>query len=102
MPLYEYKCRKCGESFDVIQKFSDSPLTVHEGCGGEVRRVISPPAFHFKGSGWYVTDYGKNGVSPAGNGCSHHNGNGKSEHKASGDSAGKSDSKPAPTTSASK
>ncbi len=61
MPLYEYKCASCGDVFEVIQKFSDEPLHVHEGCGGQVERLISTSAFNFKGSGWYVTDYGKNG-----------------------------------------
>ena len=62
MPLYEYKCGQCGEVFEVLQKFSDAPLTVHPGCGGTVARLISPPAFQFKGSGWYITDYArKNG-----------------------------------------
>jgi putative FmdB family regulatory protein len=59
MPIYEYKCENCGEVFDVIQKFADEPVTVHEKCGGPVRRLISSPSFQFKGSGWYVTDYGK-------------------------------------------
>jgi putative FmdB family regulatory protein len=59
MPLYEYQCEKCGQTFETIQKFSDEPLTVHEGCGGKVERLMSAPAFHLKGSGWYVTDYGK-------------------------------------------
>lgn len=66
MPLYEYKCDRCGKTFEVIQKFSDSPLTVHQECGGAVERLLSPPALQFKGSGWYVTDYaGKNGASSA-------------------------------------
>jgi putative FmdB family regulatory protein len=59
VPLYEYKCEGCGETFEVIQKFSDEPLTVHEKCGGHVHRLLSAPAFQFKGSGWYVTDYAK-------------------------------------------
>jgi putative FmdB family regulatory protein len=58
MPLYEYKCRSCGKTFEIIQKFSDVPLTVHEGCGGQVERLISPSALKFKGTGWYVNDYG--------------------------------------------
>jgi|SRR5579871_810795 len=61
MPLYEYKCAKCGEVFELIQKFSDEPLHEHPGCGGPVEKVLSAPALQFKGSGWYVTDYGKNG-----------------------------------------
>ena len=59
MPLYEYLCESCDERFEVIQKFSDEPLKIHEKCGGPVRRLISPSAFNFKGSGWYVTDYAK-------------------------------------------
>jgi len=64
MPLYEYKCHSCGEKFEVIQKFSDTPLALHDKCGGAVERLISPSALKFKGSGWYVTDYaGGNGKS---------------------------------------
>src|SRR5260370_2696937 len=59
MPLYEYKCSSCGQVFEIIQRFSDTPLTVHETCGGAVERLISPSALQFKGSGWYVNDYGK-------------------------------------------
>jgi len=77
MPLYEYKCHRCNKVFEVRQKFSDPPVTVHEECGGETERLISLPSFQFKGTGWYVTDYGKgNGRAPAANGS-----NGKSETK---------------------
>jgi putative FmdB family regulatory protein len=61
MPLYEYKCGRCEAVFEVIQKFSDAPLTTHPECGGPVVRLISSPAFQFKGSGWYITDYAKSG-----------------------------------------
>ena len=62
MPLYEYKCANCGKKFEKIQKFSDAPLTMHEECGGgPVERLISVSALQFKGSGWYVNDYAKNG-----------------------------------------
>jgi putative FmdB family regulatory protein len=77
MPLYDYRCHKCGETFEVRQKFADEPLTVHEGCGGEVERLISAPALQFKGTGWYVTDYGRKGS----NGSSPANGSHKSESK---------------------
>jgi putative FmdB family regulatory protein len=63
MPLYEYECENCGDLFEVIQKFSDEPLTVHEKCGGKVHRILSAPALQFKGSGWYVNDYAKSGNS---------------------------------------
>jgi putative FmdB family regulatory protein len=65
MPLYEYRCSKCDKTFEVIQKFSDSPLTEHEDCGGPVERLLSAPAFQLKGTGWYVTDYGKGGSKPS-------------------------------------
>jgi len=61
MPLYEYKCAKCGEVFELIQKFSDEPLHEHPGCGGAVEKLVSVSALQFKGSGWYVNDYGRNG-----------------------------------------
>jgi putative FmdB family regulatory protein len=76
MPLYEYKCHGCGKNFEVRQKFADEPLTVHEECGGEVERLISAPTLQFKGTGWYVTDYGHQGSSSGSNGS-----NGKSESK---------------------
>jgi putative FmdB family regulatory protein len=66
MPLYEYECENCGDLFEVIQKFSDEPLTVHEKCGGKVHRILSAPALQFKGSGWYVNDYAKAGNSGPG------------------------------------
>ncbi|MFL6463122.1 MAG: FmdB family zinc ribbon protein [Bryobacteraceae bacterium] len=68
MPLYEYRCENCGELFEVMQKFSDEPLTVHEKCGGKVERLLSAPAFQFKGSGWYVTDYARGPKTPANDG----------------------------------
>ena len=66
MPLYEYECSKCGKVFEVIQKFADAPLAVHEDCGGAVERLLSAPAFHLKGSGWYATDYAKSSARKAG------------------------------------
>jgi putative FmdB family regulatory protein len=113
MPLYEYKCQSCGEKFEVIQKFSDTPLTVHEKCGGPVERLISTSALKFKGTGWYVTDYAGSGKS-SGNGKSD---SAKEEHKdskkdskdskketsssSSDSSATKTESKPSTTTSSS-
>ena len=57
MPTYEYRCKK-GHSFDVIQGINDAPLTKCEVCGSPVERVLHSPAVHFKGSGFYNTDYG--------------------------------------------
>jgi len=63
MPLYEYKCKKCGHVFERIQKFSDPHVKKCPDCGGSVEQVVSAPAVQFKGSGWYVTDYAKGGSS---------------------------------------
>ena len=87
MALYDYHCKKCGETFEVRQKFSDAPLTVHEGCGGEVEKLLSAPALQFKGTGWYVTDYGRKGNVPAGGGKS----DGKTESKTESKSESKSE-----------
>ena len=65
MPLYEYRCAKCAKLFEVMQRFSDAPLTEHEDCGGPVERLISPPALQFKGTGWYVNDYAKSAPQSA-------------------------------------
>ena len=63
MPLYEYECSACGHHFEVIRKFSDPPEEKCPKCGGGVRKLQSAPAFQFKGTGWYVTDYAKSGQS---------------------------------------
>jgi putative FmdB family regulatory protein len=63
MPLYEYKCKKCGHIFERIQKFSDPHVKKCPDCGGKVEQVITAAAVQFKGSGWYVTDYAKGGSS---------------------------------------
>ena len=63
MPTYEYRCRDCGHTFDVIQAMIDDPLTVCPVCGGELRKVFAPPAISFKGSGFYATDHGKKSKS---------------------------------------
>lgn len=87
MPLYEYRCSACGKTFEVLQKFSDAPLTVHEGCGGQLERLISPPALQFKGSGWYITDYARGST-----------GANKSEKKPESKTETASESKPASET----
>lgn len=63
MPLYEYQCESCSHRFERIQKFSDPPVDTCPQCGGSVRKLISSPAIQFKGSGFYITDYGKQGSS---------------------------------------
>src|SRR4051794_20635769 len=57
MPIYEYKCTK-GHVFEVMQKMTDDPITKCEVCGAKVQRVFHPVAVHFKGKGFYNTDYG--------------------------------------------
>ena len=63
MPLYEYRCQKCDHMFEKIQKFSDKPRAACPACGGAGKRQLSAPAIHFKGSGWYITDYARKGKS---------------------------------------
>ncbi len=65
MPLYEYQCPTCGR-FEVIRKFSDSPLDECPTCGKTITKLFSAPAIQFKGAGWYVTDYAKKSPSNEG------------------------------------
>jgi putative FmdB family regulatory protein len=65
MPLYEYHCDVCGHRFETIRKFSDPPPECPE-CGGAVRKLQSAPAFQFKGTGWYITDYARKDQPAAG------------------------------------
>ena len=59
MPTYEYTCRDCGHTFDIVQKMADDSLTICPRCGGRLRKVFTAPAIAFKGSGFYATDHGK-------------------------------------------
>lgn len=68
MPLYEYECVECGRRTEVLQKYDDQPLAACPSCGGAVRKLISSPAFQFKGTGWYATDYAAK-KAPAGEGA---------------------------------
>jgi len=62
MPLYEYECEACGHRFELIRKFSDPVLEVCTHCEkGPVKRLQSAPAIQFKGSGFYITDYARQG-----------------------------------------
>src|SRR3954452_16428381 len=58
MPIYEYLCQN-GHRFDVLQKMTDDPVSTCQDCGAPVQRVLHPVAIHFKGSGFYTTDYGR-------------------------------------------
>lgn len=82
MPLYEYQCDACAHRFEVIQKYSDAPVSVCPKCGGAVKKLLSSPAIQFKGTGWYITDYARAGKSDGGN-----ESGGKKESGSSGDSS---------------
>jgi putative FmdB family regulatory protein len=85
MPIYEYRCHN-GHEFEVFQSMSDDPVSTCEVCGAPVDRVFSPVAVHYKGSGFYTTDYAKKGSSKAASG-------GDSSSKSSDSSSSSSDSK---------
>ena len=94
MPIYEYRCQN-GHTFEVTQRMSDDPVTECEVCGAPVERVFHPVAVHFKGSGFYTTDYGAKGKSPAGkdgDSSSSEGGGSSSESSGSESSSKKSDS----------
>jgi putative FmdB family regulatory protein len=82
MPIYEYRCER-GHTFEVMQRMTDDPLTSCSTCDAPVERVFHPVAVHFKGSGFYTTDYGKKKASGAGASDS----TSKSESKDSKDSS---------------
>src|ERR1700685_517079 len=90
MPLYEYKCKKCGHQFEKIQKYSDRMVKKCPDCGGRVEQTITAPAVQFKGTGWYVTDYAKksSGLSSSDGGSK----DSKKEDKSKSDSGAKESS----------
>ncbi|MGE5414149.1 MAG: FmdB family zinc ribbon protein [Syntrophomonadaceae bacterium] len=100
MPIYEYKCEN-GHVFDVMQRISDEPLSECAECGAPAARVLHSPAVHFKGSGFYNTDYGKRKKGAAAPAESGAESKGGAEPKGGADSSGgsseakKSDSKAA-------
>jgi len=65
MPIYEYECSNCGRIDEIIQKFSDKPLTKCRHCSGKLHKLISHSSFHLKGTGWYITDYANKSQSSA-------------------------------------
>ena len=95
MPIYEYRCQN-DHRFEVLQKFADDPITECEVCGAPAQRVLHPVAIHFKGSGFYSTDYGrrkKAGSESKSEGSSDGKSSEKSEKKSS--EGGSSESKKA-------
>ena len=90
MPIYEYRCAN-GHNFEVIQRMVDDPIETCEVCGAPVQRVFHPVAVHFKGSGFYNTDYGKQ--KKAGAGASSDSGSDSGSKDSGGDKKKSSDSK---------
>jgi putative FmdB family regulatory protein len=83
MPIYEYRCQN-DHRFEVLQKFADEPITECEVCGAPATRVMHPVAIHFKGSGFYSTDYGRGGrkkEAPSKDGASSGDGDGGEKKK---------------------
>jgi putative FmdB family regulatory protein len=97
MPIYEYKCEN-GHLFEVMQRMTDDPVTKCEVCGAPVQRVFHPVAVHFKGSGFYNTDYGKKKTGPR---TSDGSSSDSSSTSSDSSSSSSSDSKSASSTSSS-
>lgn len=89
MPLYEYRCKKCGESSEFLQRFDDPPKTECPKCSGELEKLLSAPAFHLKGSGWYKTDYAAKPSAKSDNGAG---GDKPADASAKSETSSKSDS----------
>ena len=86
MPTYQYVCTECGDQVEAVQKFTDDPLTVHDTCGGRLRKVFSPVGIVFKGSGFYRTDSRKgSSASTAASSSSSSDSSGSAGDKKSGD-----------------
>ena len=85
MPLFEYKCVKCGHIFEKLHKFSDKPRAKCPECGGRGKRQASAPAIHFNGTGWYITDYSRKGQPKEGEEKSGADEKASSDEKASTD-----------------
>ena len=79
MPTYEYRCDRCGENFEVFQKFTDKPLRRHPQCGGQVEKVFHARGVVFKGSGFYATDSRVKAKASSDNGGSKESSGSKSE-----------------------
>ena len=101
MPIYEYRCEK-GHTFDVMQSMSDDPLTACEVCGAPVQKVLHAPAVHFKGSGFYNTDYGKGGKSKSAGGSEPKKDKAESNGSSSGSDTSSKKAEPAKSDSAKK
>lgn len=92
MPIYEYQCRDCGHAFETMQRLAEAPLTECPQCKGSLKKLISAPAFQFKGSGWYVTDYSRSGGG-GGGGTDKGPGDASAKSEGAGKSEGGSEAK---------
>jgi putative FmdB family regulatory protein len=92
MPIYEYLCTSCGKVTEALQRIADPPLTVCPHCQGTLRKQLSAPAFQFKGSGWYVTDYARKSGSGSGASGSEKAGTEKAGFEKAGSESSKSGS----------
>jgi putative FmdB family regulatory protein len=92
VPTYQYVCTECGGQLEAVQKFTDEPLTVHEDCGGRLRKVFSPVGIVFKGSGFYRTDSRGSGSSGGSASSSSSSKEGGSKEKESASSSADSSS----------
>ena len=97
MPTYQYVCTECGGQIEAVQRFTDDPLTVHETCGGKLRKVFSPVGIVFKGSGFYRTD--SRGGSGSSSTSSAAAASAPAESGSSGSSSAESSSSSAPSSS---
>lgn len=99
MPLYEYECESCHHRFERIQKFSDPLADTCPKCSGKVQKLLSSPAFQFKGTGWYITDYPKKSSNDSGKGSDGNSSSAKADGSGSDSSASTTDTKTTKTES---
>ena len=92
MPIYEYRCEN-DHTFEVMQPMADDPVTVCEVCGASVERVFRPVAVHFKGSGFYTTDYAKKGSTNSSGASSDSKDKSETKSESKSESSSKSESK---------
>jgi putative FmdB family regulatory protein len=102
LPLYEYHCLKCDRNTEKIEKYEGPHLKKCPHCGGKVESVMGAPAIQFKGSGWYVTDYGRKNSDDGSSKTEKSENSQKSEKSEKSEKADKADSKPATSAKESK
>jgi putative FmdB family regulatory protein len=90
MPTYQYRCSECGQDLEVVQKFSDAPLTECPNCAGRLRKVYNAVGVVFKGSGFYSTDNRSSGAKAAANGSTNGSSSGSESNGSKSDAASSS------------